>query len=448
MTPAIALAAYSAAVAVTRGPLQWALASALLAAPLAWRILASPNAWVTAFFMCLLLTPPIPAEFGGAGVHPAMAIAAVGVWIGLLRIREWRFERSAAAGALALVAGILFASAGPAILYSGAEIGLQSLARAGLFAISVYVFLYVSAGPGHGGAISLNLLYGAALIAAAFACVDFYFQFPTPAGYEQQFVWLESGIYRRAQGLFYEAITLGNFCAFFLVMAAVAMVYHARGRFLFLAGGAVFAAALIFSSSRAAIVNLAVALVTLAVLERRRFRLWRLAIWTLGAIAAVALMVYRAFPEFAESYLLRWSNAASTVLFSTGERSLSDRFESWRTLLGFLMDHPWHALIGVGYKTLPYSDFAGHPVVPDNMYLSMLVETGVVGLVALVALNVVILRAGYRAARSGDPQRSFYGAWIFCFWMGESVQMFSGDLLTYWRVLPVYFWVLAMAVRE
>jgi hypothetical protein len=26
--------------------------------------------------------------------------------------------------------------------------------------------------------------------------------------------------------------------------------------------------------------------------------------------------------------------------------------------------------------------------------------------------------------------------------------MASGDLLTYWRVLPVYFWVLALAVRE
>jgi hypothetical protein len=26
--------------------------------------------------------------------------------------------------------------------------------------------------------------------------------------------------------------------------------------------------------------------------------------------------------------------------------------------------------------------------------------------------------------------------------------MFTGDLLTYWRVLPLYFWVLAMAVRH
>jgi len=316
-----------------------------------------------------------------------------------------------------------------------------------LFCISVYVFFYVSAGPGRGGVASLKIVYAAAFGAAVFACLDFYYQFPAPAGYELQFIWLDSGIYRRAQGLFYEAIALGNFCAFFLTMTAVALVYGARRRWLLLAAATVFTAALIFSSARAAMLNLAVALVTLLVLERRRPDVRRLALWGLGGIGAGVLLAYRLFPEFAESYLLRWWNAASTLLYSTGERSLGDRFESWRTLLAFLADHPWHALLGVGYKTLPYSDFVGHPVVPDNMYVSMLLETGVVGLAALVWLNIAILRTGYRAARSGDSRRNFYGAWIFCFWMGESVQMLSGDLLTYWRVLPLYFWVLAMAVR-
>jgi hypothetical protein len=28
------------------------------------------------------------------------------------------------------------------------------------------------------------------------------------------------------------------------------------------------------------------------------------------------------------------------------------------------------------------------------------------------------------------------------------VQMFSADLLTYWRVLPIYFFVLAVAARQ
>jgi O-antigen ligase len=100
----------------------------------------------------------------------------------------------------------------------------------------------------------------------------------------------------------------------------------------------------------------------------------------------------------------------------------------------------------VGYKTLPYSNLLGDPLIADNMYLSVLVEAGVFGLAALLWMNISILRAGYRAARHPDPRTRFYGSWIFCFWMGEVFQMASGDLLTYWRVLPLYFWVLALAV--
>jgi O-antigen ligase len=76
------------------------------------------------------------------------------------------------------------------------------------------------------------------------------------------------------------------------------------------------------------------------------------------------------------------------------------------------------------------------------MYLSALIETGIFGLAALLLLNVAILRASWRALRAG----SFFGKWMFCFWMGEVVQMFSADILTYWRVLPIYLWVLAQVV--
>ena len=106
--------------------------------------------------------------------------------------------------------------------------------------------------------------------------------------------------------------------------------------------------------------------------------------------------------------------------------------------------NPWQLLFGIGYKTLPYTDFLGAPIVADNMYFSILIETGIAGLAALIWLNASILRAAARSARRG----SFFGAWMLCFWSGEAVQMLSGDLLTYWRVLPVYFFVLALAIRE
>src|SRR5262249_44719014 len=122
----------------------------------------------------------------------------------------------------------------------------------------------------------------------------------------------------------------------------------------------------------------------------------------------------------------------------------SGRLESWRTIGAFIADHPWQTLVGIGYKTLPYTQYLGRPVIADNMYLSLLVETGIAGLAALVALNIAILAISLLALR----RVSFYGKWLFCFWIGEVFQMLSGDILTYWRVLPVYFWVLAQAVNE
>ncbi len=95
-----------------------------------------------------------------------------------------------------------------------------------------------------------------------------------------------------------------------------------------------------------------------------------------------------------------------------------------------------------------HMSYMRHPIVADNMYFSILLETGIPGLAALLLLHVAVLREALRAARSPHPQARFFGAWFFCFWLGEAVQMLSGDLLTYWRVLPVYFWVLAMAIRN
>jgi O-antigen ligase len=114
----------------------------------------------------------------------------------------------------------------------------------------------------------------------------------------------------------------------------------------------------------------------------------------------------------------------------------------------FIASEPWHLLLGIGYKTLPYSDFIGSKAIGDNTYITLLVETGIAGLAAVVALNIAILVTARRASRSPDPVRSFCGTWMFCFWAGQVVQMFSADLLTYWRVLPVYLFVLAVADRE
>jgi O-antigen ligase len=284
-----------------------------------------------------------------------------------------------------------------------------------------------------------------------FACVDFYFQFPAPAGYGPQFVWLPSGVYRRAQGVFYEASTLGNFCAFFLVMIAVCAsrprAQTPVSRKALAAGGAVFSTALVLSYSRSSLLNVLTALVVLVWLKRKRIRLARVTGILILSAAAAVVITGQLFPEFLEAYSVRLSTSAQ-YLTSATESVFSGRIASWQVLVDWIAAHPWQTLVGIGYKTLPYTTYLGAPVIGDNMYLSLLVETGVLGLAALMWLNVAILRSAARASRAGDSRVSLCGTWILCFWAGQMVQMLSGDLLTYWRVLPVYFWVLALAVRS
>ncbi|MCC6369017.1 MAG: O-antigen ligase family protein [Bryobacterales bacterium] len=453
---AAAIAFYAAGVALIPNPLiAVAMVTPLLLAPACLFLLAGANRWLAGFLGAVMLLPPLPVALGNTGPHPALALAAAGTGIGVLRIREWRPRLDSLSASLLLLFLLLLASVAPAAIDSGAAVGAGSLARVLLFGISVYVYFYCVHGPGARIPIrpstAIRWLTAAAVFAAAFACFDFYCQLPAPAGYGPQFIWLDSGVYRRAQGLFYEASTLGNFCAYFLVMIAVIVTGPREWRFLPrsilpLAGG-VLSAALVFSFSRGSIVCLAAALATLLYLHRGRYKVrhWLLVIGTTLAIGIAAVFFF--FPSFGELY---WARIRGSLEFFLTDPNgiLSGRLSNWRALADLLRDNPWYLLTGAGYKTLPYSQLPGRPLVVDNMYLSLLAETGIAGLAAFLAMNYQIVRKAYRiATRSLQPDAAFFGTWICCFWVGELAQMLSGDLFTYWRVLPIYFWTLAMAVR-
>lgn len=449
---AIGIGAYAALVASAPSPAR----ASLLAAPLALAVLicwtlAERHRWMGALIGAALLLPPLPIPMGNSGPHPSLLFAVLGIFAGVLYLRDWHFKADFLSRAFLCLFSVLLASVIFAAFYSGVDLALESLARVLLFGIGVYLFFYAAYLAPAAGAPPVRLLYWTAVASALIACLDFYYQLPAPAGFGPQFVWLSTGVFRRAQGVFYEASTLGNFCAFFLVMIAVTLTQPRKdapvSRPALVAGGVLFSAVLIFSYSRASILNLAAALVALGWLHRAHLR-WRRVIPVMAvSIAAGAAAAYYFLPAFVDMFWFRLSGSA-LYFFDYTEGVFSGRFESWRVLVSFLVDHPWHAVFGVGYKTLPYSDYTGQTVIADNMYLSMLVETGVIGLAALLALNLAILRAARRAARSPSPSATFFGTWIFCFWVGQVFQMLSADLLTYWRVLPVYFLVLAWAVRE
>jgi O-antigen ligase len=413
-------------------------------APILWYSIVVDGGWLRAFFVAALLLPPLAAPWGDSGPHIAVLFAAVGFVAVLIRGGNWRGRWLPLDLALVSYAAALALSVGFAAIYSGAAMAANSAVRVALFGISLLVYFGSRAGDDK----LLRPLFAVALAAAAIGCLDYWFQLPAPAGYGPQYVWLDSGVYRRAQGLFYESSTLGTFCSFFLVMIAVASAerrwrqwYAAPALF---AAAAIFGLALLLSYSRGAMAATVVALICLAILERKRWLRPRVLIGAAICGAAIAGVFLLAFPEFAQSY---WARLAFTFdnALSRPDRVLSGRLENWNTLADFVSAHPWQTFFGIGYKTLAYTEHLGRPVIADNAYLSTLIETGVAGFVSLIFLNAAILYATWRQARKAG---NLYGKWICCFWTGFTVQMMSGDVLTYWRILPAFFWVLSQAMPE
>jgi O-antigen ligase len=449
-----ALGVYAGAVALV--PDAWTkLALCLpLCVPLVFWLVRDPARWVPVFLAAAWLLPPLPFEAGNTGPHIAVLVAGAGLLSGLLRLDDWRFRPDGLSTCVLALCVCFGTSLGFALALSGVPVAAASTARFLLFGISVYTFFYLRDGPGRDAASGVPLLsrtlFTVAAVSATLACIDFYFQFPAPAGYGAQFVWLESGVFRRAQGVFYEASTLGNLCAFFLVMVAVVFVTRPRidlpARPLLLLGAIPLSVAMVLSYSRASAVNLLTSVAVLLVLNRRRIR-WMTAAATLfGVTVAAVLALGWLFPSFFSSYLSR-ASASVEYFFESPNAVLSGRLETWIRLGQYLAANPQHLFFGTGYKTLAYSTFTGSPLIVDNTYLSVLAETGLAGLTALLATNAAIIAACYRAAKSKDAGRSFPGTWMLCFWCGQMVQMLSADLLTYWRTLPAYFVLLALATR-
>jgi O-antigen ligase len=441
---AAVIALSSAAIAlVPSATIKIAAIATLAAAALLYAICLRPNRWLAIFFFADLLLPPVASSLGGSGIHAAAGAALLGLFAGALQLGEWDWRSPPLAASIATFSFSLAASVGFALVYSGPAIAAGSAIRIGLLWISFYIFLYAARGPRSRRDQPERFaafLFTLALAASAFACLDFYFHFPAPAGFSDQYVWLSEGVFRRAQGLFYDASTLGNFCVFFLTYALIAICEWPRSPSIPRIGMILPGAALILSYSRASLVSFAVAAAAYAVLRGVRIGRAALAILTAAAVSALAIHFF--FPSFAGNYWTRFF--ASIEYFAERPDSiLSGRLTNWSKLLAFIAAHPWIALFGIGYKTLPYTSYLGDPLVADNTYLSLLVETGVAGLGSFLFLLAGILKFSFRAARV-----SFLGRWTFCFWCGQAVQMLSGDLLTYWRVLPLYFWILGAALRQ
>jgi hypothetical protein len=295
----------------------------------------------------------------------------------------------------------------------------------------------------------LRLLVAGAVISAAYGIVDFVWPIPLSHPAADQFIWLEGAVVRRAQGVFYESSSFANFCGFFLIAASCAFAGRKERmlgfpRSLLVVFISILSLAVLVSFSRSTWASILVALFV-SLLLSRVVRLSRgLAV---ACALVIPLLLLWAFSPGLWEYLVSGRIGRLFEILDDPNSATSGRVETWIRVLSILRENPQYLLFGVGYKTLPVTRLFHGEIVTDNGYLSLLLETGAIGLTAFLLWSSAILRVFYRLARSAQEIPAFWGTVLFSIWCGELVQLLAADALTYWRNISIVTALMALTLN-
>lgn len=362
----------------------------------------------------------------------------------LMRLPDMSFQWDAISRGLLAFLGAAALSLPFSWWLSGADVGAGSVVRWFLLAHAglLYFVLRAAASPEASGTESNlpRLLLAGAVLSAAYGIVDFFWPIPIPHPAGDQFVWLPGAVVRRAQGVFYEASNFANFCAIFLVAVAAAFVsrrerYLGVSRFVLMLSIPVLTLALLVAFSRSAWASVLVGLMVMLGLSRR-VTLQRVAL----AAMALALPIFLLWVLSPDLWDYLWSIRLGRMveLFNDPNLATSGRFDTWMRVIAIMRDEPQFLLFGVGYKSLPVTRLFQSEIITDNGYLSLLLETGVIGLAGFIFLSFAILKTFLDFARRRSGPVAFWSIVLVSIWCGELVQMMATDAYTYWRNITMF----------
>ena len=441
------------AIAIAERPIRGVYVAALV---LYFALLAvsirRPVIFVAVFLGLVMILPPfyLPSSTGETPFYVSILLLPIAFAIFILRRPERKLKFDSVALALALFLISIGISLPFAFLFSGNAVALQSVFRWFMLAQSLLLFMLVRV---HCSAVSFRqitpVFFILAAVSASYGIVDFFSPVPIPHHAADQFMWLGSEVLRRAQGVFYESCNFSNFCGFFLVAASAAMLTAQEkvlriGRSWLLLIIFILALAVVLAFSRSAWGSVLLSLSVYGVVSRQvKPRRAMAVLLTLGIPLAVLWFVV---PQV-WSYLATARIGALTQIFTDPNLASSGRLDIWAKVISILQNYPQFLLFGVGYKTLPFTRLFHGQIITDNGYLSLLLETGILGLSGFVIFSGAVFKTFFRLARTGVGPVSFWSFVIFSFWCGECLQMVAADAHTYWRNLIVFTALMAFTLN-
>ena len=456
IVPFICAALLGVVLAVSERPLGFFVVFVAGTAYVAFGLMSirSPLIFVSVLLLAFEFLPPLYlTRFGDTPIYPSFLLLPVALGVLLVRWPDIRMSTDPVARGLAAFLTGTALSIPFAFWLSGTSTGMSSLSRWILLAHAAVVFCII-----RGFAYEQSsraeqrifvLLFGGAVLSAAYGIVDFLWPIPLAHPAADQFIWLEGAVLRRAQGSFYESSNFGNFCGFFLVAGSVAFFAHRERdlglpRPLLVLFISILSLAVVVAFSRSIWASVVAALFASLMLSRS-YRLSRL----VAVVCAVLIpfgLIWMFWPGLWD-YLVSARLGRLFQILDDPNYATSGRYDTWVRVLTIMRDQPQYLFFGIGYKTLPVTRLFHGEIVTDNGYLSLLLETGIVGLTGFVLYSCGILKVFARLARTSHRTPAFWATVLFSLWCGELVLFMAADAYSYWRNMAVFAGLTALTLN-
>lgn len=246
------------------------------------------------------------------------------------------------------------------------------------------------------------------------ATIGFIFQYPSLTA-TQMYKYPGMGYVFRAGGVAKDSSAYSNLVFLLGITAFIELKRIGKNKLIFIGLLLCFLINIYLSMSRSLIVAVIVYLLVSFLLERKI----KPATLFLIVLVVVALFIFGMNNEYLTSFWARISGANQ-------EDISSGRLATWSLLLGLVGDNP---LLGVGYRLSTEK----YGLIPDNMFLSLSVETGIVGLLLYLSFLFSLSTFVYKNNREKFPLIIAYivsGIFI--------------DITTFWICVPFFLFTMAI----
>ncbi len=271
------------------------------------------------------------------------------------------------------------------------------------------------------------------------------YQLQIPIRTEGQRLYYRGGSFYRAGGLIGETTAFGHLIATWSTLSFGLLIWAQRVRqwkwvlavIVGLGGCMVFMA-----SSRAGMLNMlvfALMLWSIGKFQRRTLKNVLMA----GALLASMLVILqigvmttrRTQVTGASEKVVR--QVERFIPVNSANEMSSGRLEAWQKYARIIRNHLW---LGCGYKTATRL-MPGHT--PDNSVLSALLETGILGLIAIASFGLLTTFSLWNRAAQGNAYAQVLGS----VWCGQLVQALTNDTHTLLLGVPVLYLITGLVLQ-